>query len=104
MVGSVDPFTGSASWGSVPRILTGYWTALWVHLDNDARHSLRVSADQRDLLIGHRFRFLAEQFATARDRDRLRDVLRTFDELHGHSCELDGQRSSWRGVRSSAPT
>jgi hypothetical protein len=61
-------------------------TTLLVHLDHDARHSLRVSADRRDLLIGHRFRFLAEQLPTARDRDRLRDVLRTFDELHGYSC------------------
>ena len=39
----------------------------------------------RDFLIGHRLRFLAEQLATARDRDRLRPVVHAFDELHGHS-------------------
>jgi hypothetical protein len=48
-----------------------------------------VSADFHDVPIGHRFRFVAEQFPTPRDRDLLRHVIRTFDELHGHSCELD---------------
>jgi hypothetical protein len=40
---------------------------LLVHLDHDARHRLCVPADVIDVLIGHRFRVLAEQFATARD-------------------------------------
>ena len=56
-----------------------------IHLDDYPRHRLGVSADQRDLLIGHRFRFLAEQFPTARDRDQLLPAIRTLDELHGRS-------------------
>ena len=55
------------------------------HLDHDPRHRLRVSANQRDLLVGHRFRLLAKQFPTARDRDRLLPVIRTLDELHTRS-------------------
>ncbi|PYR89916.1 MAG: hypothetical protein DMF84_23180 [Acidobacteria bacterium] len=57
----------------------------FVHLDHYVRHRLDVAADQRDLLIAHRFRFVAEQFPTARDRKRLWPVIRTLDELHRRS-------------------
>jgi hypothetical protein len=61
-----------------------------VHLDDDARHRLRVSSDQRDLLIGHRFRFLAEQLPTARDRDRLRPSSVYSTNSNGRSREREG--------------
>jgi len=69
--------------------LLGNSTLLLVHLDHDARHRLCVSADVLDVLIGHRFRVLTEQFPTARDRNRFRPRIRMFDVLHGHPCELD---------------
>jgi hypothetical protein len=58
-----------------------------VHLDDDARHRLRVSADIFYVLVGYRFRVLAEQFAAARDRNRLWPCFRVFDVLHGHPCD-----------------
>jgi hypothetical protein len=39
--------------------------------------------------IGHRLRLLAKQFPTSRDRNRLPLLIRVFDVLHGHPCELD---------------
>src|SRR5687768_16484943 len=65
MIGSVDPFAGTGKMRFRGTTLLGNLATLLVHLDDDARHRLRVSSDQRDLLIGHRFRFLAEQLPTA---------------------------------------
>jgi hypothetical protein len=45
-------------------VLLGNSALLLVHLDHDARHGLCVLADLLDVLIGHRFRVLAKQFAT----------------------------------------
>jgi hypothetical protein len=59
MVGSVDLFAGSSKLRLRGTFLLGSAALLLVHLDHEVRHSLRVSADQRDLLIGHRFRFFA---------------------------------------------
>ena len=77
---------------------------LLVHLDHDARHRLCVSADVLDVLIGHRFRVLAEQFPTARDRNRLRPRIRMFDVLHGHPCELAADVRDAVECARSAPT
>jgi hypothetical protein len=74
MIGRVDPFAGSGKL----RLR---------HLDNDASHRLCMPADVLDVLIGHRFRVLTEQFATARDRNRFRLRISMFDVLHGHPCD-----------------
>ncbi|MGB2714123.1 MAG: hypothetical protein WBC51_08100 [Vicinamibacterales bacterium] len=42
-----------------------------------------MPTDVLDVLIGHRFGILAEQFPTARDRNRLRPRIRMFDVLQG---------------------
>jgi hypothetical protein len=66
-----------------------------------------VSACRRinfDVLIGHRFRFLAEQLPTARDRDRLRLRICMFDVLHGHPCELAADVRDAVECARSAPT
>jgi len=74
-----------------------------IHLDHDARHRLCVSADVLDVLIGHRF-VLAEQFPTARDRNRFRPPIRMFDVLHGHPCERDADVRDAVECARSAPT
>jgi hypothetical protein len=38
-----------------------------VHLDENARHRMRVLAQHLDIVICHRLRFVAEQFAASRD-------------------------------------
>ena len=90
MIGSVDPFAASGK-QRFARLccLLGNAVVFLVHLDHDARHRLCVPADILHVLIGHRFGMLIEQFTAARDRDRLRPRIRTFDVLHGHPCELD---------------
>jgi hypothetical protein len=63
-----------------------------------------VAADVLDVLIGHRFRVLAEQFSTARDRNRLRPRFRIFDVLHGRPCELAADVCDAAECARSAPT
>ena len=67
MIGSVDPFDDSGKLRLRGTVLLENAALFLVHLEQDARHRLGVSADILDLLIGHRFRLLAEQFPTARD-------------------------------------
>ena len=50
-----------------------------------------MSTDLLDVLIGHRFRILAEQLATAGERNRFRLRIGMFDVLHGRSCELGAE-------------
>jgi hypothetical protein len=63
-----------------------------------------MPADVLDVLIGHRFSVLAEQFPTTRDRNRLRSRIRLFDVLHGHLCELDPDVRAAVECARSAPT
>src|SRR5688572_235657 len=88
MVGSVDPLPTPASCVCEALLLLGSAALRLVNLDHDSRHGLCVLADLLDVVIGHRFRVLAKQFATTRDRNRLRPLIRMFDVLHGHPCEL----------------
>ena len=104
MIGSVDPFAGSGKLRLRGTVATRNVALLLVHLDDDASHRLGVPADVLDVLIGHRFRVLAEQFPTARDRNRLRPRIRMFDVLHGHPCELDADVRDAVECARSAPT
>lgn len=65
MIGSVDPSPDRARCVCEARCLLGTAALLLVHLKEDARHRLGVSTDVIDVLIGHRFRVLAEQFPAA---------------------------------------
>jgi hypothetical protein len=77
---------------------------LLVHLDHDARHRFGVTADVLDVLIGHRFRVLAEQLPTARDRNRFRPCIRLFDVLHVRLCEFVADVRDAVECARSAPT
>jgi hypothetical protein len=72
MIGSVNPIAESGKRRLRGTVLLGSAALLLVHLDHDARHCLGVLSDVLDLLIGRRFRVLAEQFPTSRDRNWLR--------------------------------
>lgn len=83
MIGSVDPFAGSGKICLRSTVLLGNAALLLVHLDHDARHRFCVPTDVLNVLIGHRFRVVAEQFPTASDRNRFGSWIGLFDVLHG---------------------
>jgi hypothetical protein len=85
-------------------LLLGSAALLLVHLDHDARHGLCVLTDLLDLLIGHRFRVLAKQFATTRNRKRFRPRISMFEVLHGHPYELVADVRDAVECARSAPT
>ena len=92
MLGSVDPFAG---WGKLRlrgTLLLGNSALLPIHLDHDASHRLRVPADVLDVLIGHRFRVLTEQFTTTRDRNRIRFLFRTMEYIPSAPLERESRR------------
>jgi len=74
---------------------------LLVHLDDDARYRLCMPADVLDVLIGHRFRVIAEQFPTARNRDPFGLLVCTIRYVHGAPPERESQRfvlAGWRAL------
>ena len=97
MVGSVDPFTGSGKLRFRGTVATRKSALLLVHLDHDASHRLCVPADDLDLLVGHRFRVLAEQFTTARDRDRLRLLFCMMENSIALPLNASRDDSCWLG-------
>src|SRR5262245_36955111 len=92
MIGSVDPFAGSGKLRLRGTLLLGNSALLPIHLDHDASHRLCVPADVLDVLIGHRFRVLTEQFTTTRDRNRIRFLFRTMEYIHSAPLERESRR------------
>jgi hypothetical protein len=53
--------------------------------DQNVRQRFGVTRDGEDLFVRHHVRVIAEQFPTARDRDRFRLFFRTIDNVHSAS-------------------
>ncbi|HLG55942.1 MAG TPA: hypothetical protein VI485_11470 [Vicinamibacterales bacterium] len=50
--------------------------------DHNMRERFGMTRDGEDLFVRHHVRLIAEQFSTARDRDRFRLLFRTTDNVH----------------------
>ena len=69
--------------------------------DQNVRQRFGVTRDGDNLVVGHRLRVIAEQFPTARDRDKFRLLVSTIRYVHGAPLERESRRfvlDGWRAL------
>jgi len=69
--------------------------------DQNVRQRFGVTRDGDNFLVRHRLRVIAEQFPTARERDRFRLLVCTIRYVHGAPLERESRRfvlDGWRAL------
>ena len=69
--------------------------------DQNVRQRFGVTRDGDNLFVRHRLRVIAEQFPTARERDRFRLLVCTIRYVHGAPLEPESRRfvlDGWRAL------
>ena len=69
--------------------------------NQNVRQRFGVTRDGDNFLVRHRLRVIAEQFPTARERDRFRLLVCTIRYVHGAPLERESRRfvlDGWRAL------